>query len=306
VELRHLRYFLAVAETLNFSRAAERLHIAQPALSKQIRNLEEWLGAQLFERSRHRVALTLAGEVFREQAILVLEQANRAAQLARRVDRGEIGRLSIGFVGSASYSFLPWALRQFHQTFPDVELTLTEMDAPSQAAALRDGRIDVGFLRLPVTDNDIAFEAIFRERFMLALPADHGLADAEQVSFYDLATERFIMFPERGGSGFRMQITDICQSFGFLPIIAQEAAPMQNVIGLVGAGLGISIVPESVGKIQMPEVVYRPLQEDLPLATIALAWRKGDTSMAVTAFSDVARAVAHARSAKAGAEDPAG
>lgn len=296
MELRHLRYFLAVAETLNFSRAAEKLHIAQPALSKQIRNLEELLGAQLFLRSKHQVSLTLAGEVFRQQAALVLEQAKRAAHLAQRVESGEIGRLSIGFVGSASYSFLPWVLRQFHNKYPEVELTLGEMDAPTQAAALRDGRIDIGFLRLPVTDKTIAFEAIFHEKFVAALPADHRLAQASHISVYELSDERFIIFPERGGSGFRTQITDICQSFGFLPLIAQEAAPMQNVIGLVGAGLGISIIPESVQKIQMPEVVYRPLLENLPMATIALAWRKGDTSKGVKAFSEVAREIAHARS----------
>lgn len=305
MELRHLRYFLAVAETLNFSRAAEKLHIAQPALSKQIRNLEELVGAQLFQRSKHQVSLTLAGEVFKQQAALVLEQAKRAAHLAQRVDRGEIGRLSIGFVGSASYSFLPWVLRQFHSKYPDVELTLGEMDAPTQTAALRDGRIDIGFLRLPVIDKDIAFEAIFHEKFIVALPADHRLARADRISVHELAEDRFIMFPERGGSGFRTQISDICQAFGFLPLIAQEAAPMQNVIGLVGAGLGISIVPESVQKIQMPEVVYRPLLEDLPMATIALAWRKGDASMGVKAFSEVAREIAHARSTSASAAEQA-
>jgi DNA-binding transcriptional LysR family regulator len=304
VELRHLRYFLAVAETLNFSRAAERLHIAQPALSKQIRNLEEMIGARLFIRSKHQVELTRAGTAFQAQAVLVLEQANRAAHIAQRVDSGEIGRLSIGFVGSASYSFLPWTLRAFHQKYPDVELTLREMDAPMQAASLRDGRIDVGFLRLPVTDKDIAFEAIFQERFILALPTGHRLADQGPVSMYALAEERFIMFPERGGPGFRIQITDACQSFGFLPRIAQEAAPMQNVIGLVGAGLGISIVPESVQKIQMPEVVYRPLLEELPAATIALAWHKNDTSPGTRAFSDVARGVARARSTASSSAPP--
>lgn len=296
MELRHLRYFLSVAETLNFSRAAERLHIAQPALSKQIRNLEELIGAQLFTRSKRQVELTRAGEAFREQAILVLEQANRAEHLARRVDSGEVGRLSIGFVGSASYSFLPWVLRAFHQKYPDVELTLREMDGPSQAISLRDGRIDIGFLRLPVTDKDVAFETIFQERFILALPNGHHLAAKDLVSMYDLVEERFIMFPERGGSGFRTQITDACQSFGFLPRIAQEAAPMQNVIGLVGAGLGLSIVPESVQKIQMPEVVYKPLLEELPMASIALAWHKKDTFKTTRIFSDVAREVANARS----------
>ncbi|UHL64085.1 LysR family transcriptional regulator [Paralcaligenes sp. KSB-10] len=304
MELRHLRYFLSVAETLNFSRAAERLHIAQPALSKQIRNLEELIGAQLFTRSKHQVALTRAGEAFREQAILILEQTKRASHLARRVDSGEIGRLSIGFVGSASYSFLPWVLRAFHQQYPDVELTLREMDGPTQAISLRDGRIDIGFLRLPVTDKDIAFETIFQERFILALPSGHRLATQDLVSMYDLSEEQFIMFPERGGSGFRIQITDACQGFGFLPRIAQEAAPMQNVIGLVGAGLGISIVPESVQKIQMPEVVYRPLLEELPTAAIALAWHKKDTFNTIRIFSDVAREVARSRSTTSAGNQP--
>lgn len=296
MELRHLRYFLSVAETLNFSRAAEHLHIAQPALSKQVRNLEELVGAKLFNRTKHHVTLTPAGVAFREQAILILEQARRAAHIARRVAGGEIGRLSIGFVGSASYSFLPWTLRAFHQRYPDVELALREMDAPTQIASIRDGSIDIGFLRLPVNDPHVTFETIFQERFIVALPAEHRLTDLNTVSMYDLVDEAFVMFPDRAGSGFRAQISEFCQSFGFLPCISQEAAPMQNVIGLVGAGLGISIVPESVTKIQMPEVVYRPISEMLPPASIALAWNKHDDSVVLSGFSDIARAVARERS----------
>jgi len=296
MELRHLRYFLGVAETLNFSRAAEKLHVAQPSLSKQIRDLEHQVGAALFVRDRQRVELTAAGRVFREQARLVLEQAARAVQLAQRADRGEIGRLAVGFVGSVSYSFLPWVLRAFRERFPGVELDLRELDLPDQIASLRDGRIDAGFLRLPVQDENVAFEVIFREPFVLALPADHPLAGRQAVPLEQLADEAFILFPDRGGSGFRRQIVELCQRGGFLPHVVQEAAPMQNVIGLVGAGIGIAIVPESVQKIRVPEVEYRPFDRPLPQAEIALAWRKGDRNPVVGAFFEVARAVASQRS----------
>ncbi|MBV9228842.1 MAG: LysR family transcriptional regulator, partial [Chloroflexi bacterium] len=195
MELRHLQYFVAVAETLNFSRAAERLCMAQPPLSQQIQRLEEEVGAQLFYRTKRSVRLTEAGQLFLQEAYRTLSQAEHAIQTARRAGKGEIGRLAIGFVGSSAYGFLPTVIRTFRERFPDVELTLREITTVEQVQALHEDRIQVGFLRLPVSADNIEYEPVQREPFFLVISAKHPLASLPEIPLHALEYEPFIFVP---------------------------------------------------------------------------------------------------------------
>ena len=292
MELRHLRYFNEIANGLSFSRAAQTLHVAQPALSARIRDLEQELGVALFRRLGSRIELTGPGEIFHGHVRQLLESLDHAVRLTRRADRVGPVSLTIGFIGSASYSFLPWVLRAFRALRPEVDLSLAEFSSPRQMENLLRGTQDVGFLRLPVNDPAIAVEIIHRERFIVALPATHRLARRQRLAASDLADEAFVMFPPGERAGFHHQVVMICQRAGFAPRIAQYAAPMQNVIGLVGAGLGISIVPASVAKIVMPEVCYRPFADPEFLAETAVAWNRNVDSPTREAFLEVVRSVA--------------
>lgn len=292
MELRHLRYFNEIANELSFSRAATKLHIAQPALSARMRDLEEELGTKLFRRLGSGIALTAAGEVFHGHVRQLLDDLGHAIRLTQRVEHPTDVTIAVGFVGSASYSFLPWVLREFARQHGDVTLKLSEMSGPRQVEELLHGNLDVGFLRLPIHNPAILVEVIHREPFIVALPSTHPLATRTKVRVSDLTSETFVLFPPGESAGFHQQVVMLCQQAGFAPRVGQYAAPMQNVIGLVGAGLGISIVPRSVAKITMPEVTYRPLSGSEIQAETALAWRRGHQASTLDAFLAIARSVA--------------
>lgn len=292
MELRHLRYFIAVAEELHFSRAADRLHIAQPPLSQQIQQLEAELGVQLFHRkTKRQVQLTEAGGVFLQEAYRLLAQLEQAIQVTRRVGRGELGQLRVGFISSVTYDVLPAILRQFREQFPEVELVLQELTTIEQEQALCDRRIQVGFVNPPLEDDTLSWECIQQQALIVALPETHPLAKQERIKVRSLADEFFILFPRHLGSGLYDRIVSLCQQGNFIPKVAQEAIQMQTIIGLVSAGMGIAIVPSSLQNLQRTGVVYRGLEEETPLVEAAVAWRHGEETAIMRQFLQVVRRV---------------
>ncbi|MEH2193920.1 MAG: LysR family transcriptional regulator [Nostoc sp.] len=292
MELRHLRYFVTLAEELHFGRAAERLHIAQPPLSQQIRQLERELGFELFHRTKRNVQLTEAGQVFLGEVQQIMKQLQQAIQVGQQTSRGEIGQLVVGFVSSAAYNILPIILRTFRSHVPDVDIELHELTTDQQLEWLREGRMDVGFLRPPVEENKFSYETIFQESLMVALPEAHFLASQSDVCLTSLANEPFILFPRILAPGLYDSIISICQQAGFSPKVAQEAIQMQTIVSLVAAEMGVAIVPESLQNLQRIGVVYKKLQEPTPKVAIAMIWRKNETSPTVQRLVEIVRQVA--------------
>lgn len=276
MELRHLRYFLAVAEEMHFGRAAARLAMAQPPLSQQIRQLEEELGVALFRRTRRRVALTEAGEAFLVGARRALAEVERAAVAARRAARGETGHLAIGFVGSATYELLPSLLRLLRSRYPDIALSLREMTTAQQATALAAGEIDLGFLRPPLEGDDLDMATVREERLVAVLPAGHRLAGStEPLDLAELAREAFVLFPAAQGQGLYSQIVEACRQAGFYPRVVQEAVQMDTLLALVAGSVGVTLAPSSLEALARPGVTYRPVAHS-PALQLAAAWRRGD------------------------------
>jgi len=284
VELRQLRYFVAVAEELHFGRAAERVGIAQPPLSQQIQRLEAELGVQLFTRNRRRVALTEPGRAFLDEARATIRQAERAMETVQRAARGEVGQLGIGFVGSATFGVMPPILRRFRQRYPDVELTLYELSTAQQVEALGERRIEIGFVRPPVVATDLAIEIIASEPVVAVLPADHRLADADTLRLSELAGEPFVFFPSSFGPGLHARIVGACQQVGFTPRVVQEAIALPTIVSLVSVGIGVSLLPASIRNLGWDSVRYLPLAGDPPHVELAIAWRDDEASPVVQAF----------------------
>ena len=289
MELRHLRYFVAVAEELHFGRAAARLFIAQPPLSQQIQQLERELGVTLFQRTSRRVQLTPAGEVFLSGARQTLETLDSAVQSTQRAARGETGWLGIGFAASATYHLLPAVLHDYRERFPDVALSLMELNAVEQSAALRDRSIHVGFARPYVEEADVTVEAVLREPFLVALPAAHPLAGRSELSLGLLAGEPFVSFPEWPLPSYAQVVRAVCEGAGFAPRVVQEVREMQTAISLVAAGLGIALLPASVQHLHRDGVVYRPLPDSAPRTELAIVSRKEDASPALQNFLQIVR-----------------
>jgi DNA-binding transcriptional LysR family regulator len=261
VELRQLRYFAAIVEEGGFSRAAERLHVSQPPLSTQIRNLENELGVQLLERSNRGVVLTTAGAVFYDEVQAVLARLEHARQKVQQTDRGDIGMLSIGFVSIADYGILPPALKSFRARFPRVEVQLHELTTDAQIRELRAARLDLGIALAPVDEADLAFKGVMREELVLAAPAGDPAAKGDgPIRLRSLSKASFIVPPREVASGLYDLTISHCHASGFAPQITQHARQMQTVIGLVSSGMGIALVPSSVRNLQRPGVRYRPLR----------------------------------------------
>jgi DNA-binding transcriptional LysR family regulator len=284
MELRHLRYFVTLAEELHFGRAADRLHIAQPPLSQQIRQLELELGFQLFHRTKRTVRLTDAGQVFLAEVQQILNHLDRAIQTGRQTSRGEIGQLVIGFVSSAAYNVLPKLLALFRADAPEVTIALHELTTDQQLDWLREGRIDIGVLRPPVEDSIFGTATIFRESLVLALPENHPLTQHPLISLRSLSQEPFIVFPRSFAPTLYDTIISLCQQAGFSPTVVQEAIQMQTIVSLVAANLGIAIVPASLQHLQRTGVVYKAIEEPVPEIETMLAWRRSEPSMTVQRF----------------------
>lgn len=293
MELRQLRQFVAVADELHFTRAAVRLGISQPALSLYIRQLEQEIGVSLFRRTRRRVELTAAGEVLLAEARRSLTQLDWAVGAARRAERGEVGRLALGFVGPATYSVLPPILRVFHERFPDVELDVDELNTGQQLPALREGRLQLGFLRPPsaADSNGLVIEPVLREAVVVALRRGHPLAGDTRVHLSELAEEPLLIFRRDLEPTLYDSYMRLCAEAGITPRVLHEANPLHLIIGLVAAGLGFTLLPASVRKLQRPDVVYRPVVPQPPKVVIAAAWRIDEPSPTLHAFLGVMREV---------------
>jgi DNA-binding transcriptional LysR family regulator len=290
MELRHLRYFAALAEELHFGRAAARLHIAQPALSQQMRRLEEELGVPLLARTKRRVRLTAPGAAFLEHARATLVQAHQAVQAAQLASRGETGSLVMGFVTSALYGVFPDVIRVFRERFREVRLTLHELPVVQQLEGLRSRRIHVSFLRPPVDDPDLSVRIISKEPWVVALPDTHPLARRSRVPLRALSEDQFMLFPRELAPGLYDQLLAVYLKAGFSPHIALEAQ-MQAIVSLVAAGVGVALVPSSLQNLRRQGLVYRPLLGAAPKVELAVAWRKDETSPVLQAFLQVVKEV---------------
>lgn len=284
MELRHLRYFVAVAEDLNFRRAAERLHVAQPALSAQIKALEAELEVRLFERTTRSVLLTPAGRVFLDEARGVLAAATRAEQSARRAHQGIIGTLRVGVIAPAASPRLAGVLRQFHQTFPGVQLTLVELTSAEQLQRLRAAELDAGLLRPPVTSPDLKW--IFAEQtyLVLAVPAGHRLATKRSLEWKDFDGEGLVMIQPGQQHGFYDAFLAACARAGAKVHPAQYAHDIQIKMWLISAGFGIAPTSAAVAEVKRPGLVFRPLPPGLPPVQTVLAWRRDDPSPILRSF----------------------
>jgi DNA-binding transcriptional LysR family regulator len=283
MELRHLRYFLAIAAEKNFTRAAERLGIGQPPLSQQIKALEQELGVQLFRRTAQGATLTPAGEVFAEEAERVLEDADRAVRAAQRAERGETGHLRVGFTGTAAFNpGVSGLIRKFRMKYPNAELSLQEATSGVLLDALEAGRIDVAIVRPETRNAEILQMDTWQEEPMLvALPADHPLATRRQVALADLSNEAFVQVRREAGSALFDEIVTACRSAGFEPKMSLPAPQIASAVTLVAAGLGISIVPSAITQVQIQGVAYRPLSTKSLRARLSIASRRGDKSAMV-------------------------
>jgi DNA-binding transcriptional LysR family regulator len=296
MELRHLRYFIAVAEERHITRAAQRLGIQQPPLSLQIRALEKELGVELFRRKPRGVELTDSGSVFLERARAVLEEVDRASASARRTARGEQGRVVVGFTSSAPFHpFVPRVIRAFRELSPLVTLVLEESGSSELVAGLHNEAIDAAFIRSPVEDVvDLTVQPLLEEEMLAALPAGHALAARKLANtalpLATIANEVFILYKRPGAPGLYDTIIAACRRAGFKPKVGQEAPRIISTLNLVAAGLGVSIVPASLRRLQMDGVTYRPLSGSAaPKAPLILACRRGGNSAAVQRFIDLVR-----------------
>ena len=292
MELRHLRYFAAVAEELHFRRAGERLRVAQPGVSQQIKRLEEELEVKLLLRTKRRVQLTDAGRAFLIEARRILAEADRAVRIARLTSRGEAGELAIGCTEAGEISVLPRVLPVFRTRFPAVRLTVETLDTMAQLQGLRDRRIQVGFLRLPFDeDRLLVMESVLREPLIAVLPDGHPLAAHRRVPLKALATEPWISFPRRMSPGFYDSLMAHCRRAGVTLNVVKEAENFQAQQSLVALGFGLALQPASVQIIRRHGVIYRPLAPPIPYAELALAYRRDSASEVLTAFRKLVRHV---------------
>ncbi len=266
--------------------------MTQPPLSQAIKQLEEEMGVGLFERSHRRIRLTRAGEAFLEEARHVICATDHAVERARLADRGEWGRLTVGFVGSATYDMLPRVIRMYRQEYPDIAVETRELSTPMQIEALRQKQIDIGVLRPPVADFAVQTQTVYRTPSVLALPKYHSLTGSGTICWGDLRDVSFVMLSPKTWSWFYNAVLESAAHAGFVPAILQEAMEFQTVIGLVAAGMGVAVVPKSAQNLHTEDVVYRDLADGLPQAEMAVGWRRGDQSAAVSAFIGAAHQVA--------------
>jgi DNA-binding transcriptional LysR family regulator len=288
IELRHLRYFVAVAEELHFGRAAERLHLAQPPLSQQIRKLEELLGYPLFIRTSRSVKLTEAGEAFLQRARRTLRNVQRDLEETRSIGRGDVGSLHIGFIGSAVLFTLPSIFRSYRQAYPSVRLHLHESFTSMVMEGLENGSLDAGILRDSDPAQGIHVTAIFSEQFVAVLPAGHPCAKQKSISPASLRGDPFIYYPRSAGARAYEKPLTLCEEHGFRPQVVQEASNWLTILRLIGAGLGVTIAPACVHRIASAEVVCLPLRGAKAMSNIELAWPAGESRPIVERFRQIA------------------
>jgi DNA-binding transcriptional LysR family regulator len=291
MELRHLKYFVAVAEELNFARAARRVHIAQPSLTKQIQQLEQELGFPLFYRTKKKVELLDTGHVLLEEAQRLLGQAEKAIQSTQRTHAGQSGRLLIGFSTSAAPEVLPRILRKYQALFPDVVVELVEITTIKNTESLLQSAMSVAVIRSPtfLSRELFCFETIKRERFVVALPDSHPLAKQKSVRIKTLASEPLIVPPLLPGWGYADSIFQIFRDYGIVPRIAQEATGALAVVTLVAGGFGVALVPASLSNLRLPGLSYRPIKGRCRTSDLTLVWQRDSRASTVRAFLEVVK-----------------
>lgn len=301
LDSRQLRYFVAVAEELHFARAAERLHMSQPPLSQQIRQLERQLGVQLFERTQRSVKMTAAGEVLLTQARVVLGRLETAVELVQSAARGEAGLLRLGYTAASAYSLVPAVIRAYKQRHPAVEVTLHEQLSPEQLMELSERRLDVGLVRPFAARPNLIAEKLVEEQLVLALPANHRLAEHQTIDVRQLEGLALIGFSATAAGYFHDMIEALLRNAGVTPRIVQRATQPHTVISLVSAGLGVAVVPDASAHIHIEGVVYRELDADnRPKPEIHLCWRTDNNSPLLRNFLATAREVVMQQASQAG------
>ena len=275
IELRHLRYFVAVAEELHFGRAAARLNISQPPLSQQIQILEQQTGARLLARTNRSVSLTAAGKQFLADSRQILSQVDEAAARAERLHLGESGELRLGFTSSAPFiKAVSDTLSQFRQRYSNVHIQTRETNTREQIAPLNDGTLDLGLMRNTILPESLAWQPILREPLLAMVHRDHSLAQQETVSLADLAAEPFVFFDPHVGTGLYDDILGLMRRYGLAPVITQEVGEAMTIIGLVAAGLGVSILPASFSRVKMTEMRWVPIREPDAVSEMWLVWSR--------------------------------
>lgn len=291
MDLRRIRHFIVLAETLNYRRAAERLHMAQPPLTVSIQKLESELGTKLFERSSTGVALTASGRTVLAEARKLLFHGGQLQEVARDVVDGTGGTLRVGFVGTTTYGMLQRLLPQFRAEYPGVNLVLREATSVAILNQLEDHMLDVGLLRTPLLQSTTAsLVQLEQDQFVVALPRGHALAQRGSLRLADLAHEFFVTYSATAAAGLQAALMLACQSAGFLPKVSQEAVQVQTLLALVESGTGIALVPSVMQRYVSDKLVYRAL-DDLPDAAavgVALAYLQGSEMAAASRFKDVA------------------
>lgn len=279
MELRHLRYFVAVAEERSFTRAAERLRVAQPPLSRQIQQLEAELGVSLIRRGTRPWSLTDAGQLVYEQAVQTIEKFEAIPDVVKRFQEAKRSRIGIGFVASTLYGYLPEVIRSYRAARPEVELNLLELTTFEQAIALKEGRIDVGFGRIPMEDSALRHQLLRNEPLVVAVPAGHALATREQpLRLADLAEETVIVYPKHPRPSYADRVLGLFHTACVKPAAVMEIKELQASLGLVAAGIGCCPVPASVQTLRRDKVVYRPLEEPDATAPVIMSSRWEDKS----------------------------
>jgi DNA-binding transcriptional LysR family regulator len=291
IDIRQLRYFQAVAEELHFGRAAARLAIAQPALSRQIQQIEQELGTPLLRRTQRRVELLPAGALLLERSRAIQQELARTLSDVRRTGTGELGRLALGFIHSSTYGLLPSIIGRFRQLYPAIELELHEMPITVQHAALLRGTIDVGLLRVQPAPAELEVVPVLADPFLLAVPASHPLAGRTRVRLRSVADEPFVMFTKSDAPLFHDRVEALCRQAGFAPRVVQHATQIHTVVGLVGAGLGVAVVPASGRNLHPRQVRFVQIADKAEPVHVALAWRRGHETPAMRSFRKVTQDV---------------
>jgi DNA-binding transcriptional LysR family regulator len=289
MELRQIRSFLSIAKTLHFGRTAELIHLSQPALSLQIKALEEEVGVRLFERNRRKTTLTAAGLAFRDDAAAALSQLEQAMRSARLAANGKLGLLRIGFISTVGSGIVPNIVRQFRELNPEVEFSLRAIPTSDQVQMLESGSLDIGFFRLPIGGH-LALEivTVHRERFVLVVPASHKLAKRKRVRLSEVAGQNFVLYERTYAPGFHDRIFGILRDAGIVPNISQTAAELSMLISLVDAHMGVAILPASAVKHSVASVVACDIVDWIPMSEIAMAVRKGTRAPVVDNFRSFA------------------
>ncbi len=289
IENKLLVSFVAVAEELHFGRAAARLNLAQPALSRQIMQLEDRLRVRLFERTQRSVQITEPGRVFLERARRILSDLGRATDEVVRIAGGQEGRLRVGFIHSSTFGVSPPIFRAFRRAYPKIEMELFEMTIADQLIALENDTIDVGILRPPIANARLQTAILRDEHFVLAVPGDHPLAARDRVRLNELYDEDFVLFSQISSPLFSTRTLSMCDQAGFLPRIVQNATQIHTILGLVSANMGISIVPDVAREVNMRNIKILDIEDNPPPVHVVIAWRSSDGSPSVNSFVRTAR-----------------